>query len=128
MCINIYEKLQIMKKLLFLLVITTVLIPSNIFGQSNSTDKYIYSEALLVSSSNGIQSSISFGQDGIIQVEKKDEIIKKIKEFKDGVDIMNYLSNLDWEYVDKQVQFQIINNGRNITTTIYWFYTFRKKK
>lgn len=113
---------------MFLFVITTLIISQNIFAQSSSTDKYIYAEALLVSSSDGIKSSISFGQDGMIQIEKKDEILKKITEFKDGVDIMNYMSNLDWEYVDKQIQFQIINDGRTITTTIYWFYTFRKKR
>ncbi|OFY51336.1 MAG: hypothetical protein A2W85_03680 [Bacteroidetes bacterium GWF2_41_31] len=118
-----------MKKLFFLLVITTVLICSSTFGQSQTQNKFYYAEAVMASTSDGIGCNIDFGKDYVIPVEKKDEIIKKIREFKNGVDIVNYLSDLGWEYVDKQVVFEVVPRiNYQAVQSRYWIYTFRKLK
>jgi len=114
-----------MKKLFFLLAIVSTCMVSNTFGQTESTDKYYYVEVILSEQLKGVYTITSFGVDFPTIDEKKDEMIKKLEVLKNGVDILNYMSDLDWVYVDKQVQYIFGQNQTSITKS---FYTFRKIK
>lgn len=115
-----------MKKIFLLITIVSICMISKTFGQSELTDKYYYAEVLLSEQpSTGITIIPNFGKDYPSLDEKKEEIIIKVKEFTNGVDIMNYMSDLGWEYVGKQVQWQY---GINKTAITRSYYTFRKIK
>lgn len=99
----------------------SVLFATVLFGQTNSASKYYYAEVTLhIGGFNKHKStSISFGTDYSIPVEKKTEISEKVNTLKEGVDIKNYLNEMGWEYVD------IVSMVFNDMVVVY---TFRKSR
>ena len=93
-------------------------------GQAKSTDKntYVFAEAMI--RWNGFQkwmtTELDLGTNFNIVDTKREEIQNKVRAMKNGVDIMNYLSEEGWEYVDKQIVW--------LTNTSWCVYTFRKLK
>ena len=76
-----------------------------------------------------ILTNIDFGKNIEVLIENKDEIIKKVNSLTNGQDILNYMTDKNWEYVDKQVICVVlpyVNN--NIMTSWNYIYTFRKQK
>ena len=110
-----------MKKLFYLIAIFTVLNFSDSFAQTNANTKFAYAEVTVhIGAFNKFKStSISFGTDYPVQVEKKEEITAKVNTFNNGADIKNYMNDQGWEYVDQQ------NMLFNDMVVIY---TFRKAK
>jgi hypothetical protein len=98
------------------------------FGQSNVPPKYIYAEAWVNQTPSGLTCSIDFGNENITPIDKKDEIIKKVAAYKNPTDIMNYMNDLGWEYLDKIVILHTKEENGRINTSLYWILTFRKLK
>lgn len=49
------------------------------------------------------ETSFNIGTDYPVTIENKDEMKKKVSTYKDGMDVTNYLADLGWEYLDKQI-------------------------
>ena len=117
-----------MKKSFWLIFSIFAVMSLNSLGQTVSVEKYYYAEVLQVTSSGKMETVISFGAKNIFPVENKEEIVKKITECIEPTDIMNYMGDYGWEYVDNSIQLKIINDGRTISTTVYRHYFFKKKR
>ena len=106
-----------MKRSIIILTIVLLSVSSFCFSQ-NTEKKYQYVVVTIeaVQSGKWKETTVDFGTDYLIDVDKKDEIIKKLKTFHDGVDVLNYLGSMGWEYIDRQILF----------SNTFYVYTFRK--
>lgn len=117
-----------MKNILIIAVIVTFLSSFNSFGQTESTIKYYYAQVFITETSQGKNARINFGEDYPIIVDQKDEITKKVSSFKNVIDIMNYLSDQDWEYVENDFEIRVMNDNVRESSSVFSYYTFKKVK
>lgn len=102
-----------------ILLLTLMVLSTLTFGFSQDTGKkYQYVVVTIEAASTGKwkETAVDFGTDYPVVIDKKDEIITKIKTFHDGVDVLNYLGSMGWEYIDRQILF----------SNTFYVYTFRK--
>ncbi len=110
----------------YLLALTAFLISFNTFGQSLSPNKYNYVEVTFMQASE-LKIFVSFGNEfTTVPDEKRQEIALKIKEFNSGAAILNYMSDIGWEYTDKQIVQTSVLIGSKYLNITYVYYTFRK--
>ncbi len=83
---------------------------------------YTYSEVQIRYNALGKHKStqLNFGDEYPIEVNQKKELQDKVATFKNEIDVMNYLSDNQWECFDSQI---ILSTS----VTFYIFY-FRKPK
>jgi len=93
-------------------------------AQTNNANqnKYEFAEAMIRWNGFGkwMTTEIDFGTSVNIADAKREEIQNKVRLMKNGVDIMNYMSEEGWDYVDKGLVY--------LQNTSWCVYTFRKLK
>ncbi|MCX7550287.1 hypothetical protein [Xanthomarina sp. F2636L] len=111
-----------MKKILMVFSLLFLMNVSNkMYSQtSDKTTNYIYAEGSVKFAATGKhkETDINFGSKYTVEVNDKEEIIKKVKEFESGVDLMNYMSEKGWECFNTQI----------ILSTYVTFYTYNFRK
>lgn len=106
-----------MKKRIVLFTVIILTISTFSFSQ-NTVKKYQYVVVTIEAGTSGKwkQTEADFGTDYPVAVDKKEEMIAKIRTFHDGVDVLNYLGSMGWEYTDRQILF----------SNTFYVYTFKK--
>lgn len=127
-------KINEMKNKLFLFILLSMLCLNLGFSQTkDSTDKtnaavdstkrtYVFCEAMVRYNIYGkyMKTECDFGTYYNVVDAKREESENKVRSFKNGVDIMNFLSEDGWEYLQTTSNF--------VGNTQFVVYTFRKVK
>lgn len=117
-----------MKYHLFFTAVVIFMLTLNSFGQEEKTREYCYAQVFITETSQGKSVIMNFGEEYPIQVEQKDEISKKVSSYKNIVDIMNYLSDQGWEFVEHDFEIRVMSDNVRSSSHVFSYYTFRKAK